>query len=64
MEPVTDIQTGHQNGDGWYTDRVIFEQDGNHPSTGWSGLETFDSDSDMFNGGSGQGKNHPRIYVE
>jgi hypothetical protein len=61
--PLTN-NTGKQNNDGWYTERVILEQHGETPSVSWRDLETFDNNADMFNGGKGQGKNHPRIYVD
>ena len=48
----------------WYTDSIILEQDGNHVHHAWADFGTFWDDNDKLESGTGQLRNHPRIYVD
>ncbi|KAJ2980756.1 hypothetical protein NQ176_g2442 [Zarea fungicola] len=62
IEWIVVVWSSNDNGQTFYRNRVLFEQDGNKPSIQWGDLQnTFDSSDDQLSLG-GKYKNHLRVF--
>ncbi|CEJ90070.1 hypothetical protein VHEMI05878 [[Torrubiella] hemipterigena] len=63
IEWVIVVWGSNDNGQTFYRNRMIFEQDGHHPSKQWGDIQnTFDNQSDQLKLGQ-KYQNHARVFV-